>query len=166
MFRLCCFQWVKGTNLKANHNLIASTPLSEKVVSNESKVLIWKQITTSLPAGECLYRCFQWVKGTNLKANHNQRNGDSFQGCVVSNESKVLIWKQITTCANTHYAPTCCFQWVKGTNLKANHNCCFIGSERKPVVSNESKVLIWKQITTQWHVVCFRGQLFPMSQRY
>ena len=42
---LCCIQWLKDTNLKANHNMASSK--FEKI------------------------GCFQWFKDTNLKANHN-----------------------------------------------------------------------------------------------
>ena len=43
---MCCFQWFKDTNLKANHNLVPGVPASS-------------------------WSCFQWFKDTNLKANHN-----------------------------------------------------------------------------------------------
>ena len=35
-----CFQWFKGTNLKANHNLQCKAVCSISVVSNGSKVQI------------------------------------------------------------------------------------------------------------------------------
>ncbi len=35
-----------------------------------------------------------------------------------------------------------CFQWVKDTNLKANHNGAFTTTEKEWVVSNGSKILI------------------------
>ena len=37
------------------------------------------------------YRCFQWFKDTNLKANHNAIGFDPIQSQVVSNGSKILI---------------------------------------------------------------------------
>ena len=144
----CCFQWFKGTNLKANHNSFGGYYLVQFVVSNGSKVQIWKQITTDqwkmyedaklfpmvqrykfesksqllkyvLLKALC---CFQWFKGTNLKANHNYWKSDVNAPEVVSNGSKVQIWKQITTVRHTWPRCSCCFQWFKGTNLKANHN--------------------------------------------
>ena len=36
-------------------------------------------------------RCFQWFKDTNLKANHNDRDGLGITVTVVSNGSKILI---------------------------------------------------------------------------
>ena len=36
-------------------------------------------------------RCFQWFKGTNLKANHNSWHTSGLSGLAVSNGSKVQI---------------------------------------------------------------------------
>ena len=43
---ICCNQWFKDTNLKANHNTSFSDCSDNKAVINGSKILIWKQITT------------------------------------------------------------------------------------------------------------------------
>ena len=117
-----CFQWFKDTNLKANHNLAVMSTFAALVVSNGSKILIWKQITTQFlndPDKSC---CFQWFKDTNLKANHNSSVSSISSSSVVSNGSKILIWKQITTCNLRCICTNSCFQWFKDTNLKANHN--------------------------------------------
>ena len=149
---ICCFQWFKDTNLKANHNKMLGLRNCSGVVSNGSKILIWKQITTYLYDQRSDKSCFQWFKDTNLKANHNwtrrKRNWDD----VVSNGSKILIWKQITTKTGIFISKICCFQWFKDTNLKANHNYRTGQPSGLNVVSNGSKILIWKQITTnsQW----------------
>ena len=66
-----CFQWFKDTYLKANHNLTLVVLLHLWVVSNGSKILIWKQITTGVGNIIGTRSCFQWFKDTNLKANHN-----------------------------------------------------------------------------------------------
>ena len=42
-----CFRYHKGTDFQANHNLIASLPLRLEVVLDTTKVLIFKQITTT-----------------------------------------------------------------------------------------------------------------------
>ena len=162
----CCFQWVKDTNLKANHNIGCRLLLRCRVVSNGSKILIWKQITTSLPAFEVINSCFQWVKDTNLKANHNIYKEVIFKIGVVSNGSKILIWKQITTAGTSYMYGYSCFQWVKDTNLKANHNWYITELLTEFVVSNGSKILIWKQITTALKHVLNTRSLFPMGQRY
>ena len=169
-----CFLWLKGTNLKANHNfrsLLFSRPIA---VSCGSKVQIWKQITTLLPRWlkwlklfpvaqrykfesksqpsgirlETNASCFLWLKGTNLKANHNYVCRSGLCDWAVSCGSKVQIWKQITTrnhrsqewqwlfpvaqrykfesksqrSVNSFQRWLGCFLWLKGTNLKANHN--------------------------------------------
>ena len=139
---------------------------SSFVVSNGSKILIWKQITTRPSVLESDPGCFQWFKDTNLKANHNYFPYLFGFYFVVSNGSKILIWKQITTNGNILLMRCCCFQWFKDTNLKANHNFaarCFI---IEIVVSNGSKILIWKQITTLKNLLSMCLKLFPMVQRY
>ena len=144
----CCFQWFKDTNLKANHNRRTPAMSWVCVVSNGSKILIWKQITTIITQSFFLRSCFQWFKDTNLKANHNWACFPLLSMVVVSNGSKILIWKQITTSLTEIINFCSCFQWFKDTNLKANHNvrrnCLLL----RLVVSNGSKILIWKQITT------------------
>ena len=60
----------------------------------------------------------------------------------------------------------CCFQWFKDTNLKANHNKDQNQWSDRRVVSNGSKILIWKQITTAKGLSSYCVQLFPMVQRY
>ena len=88
-----------------------------------SKILIWKQITTSNGSLTCIRRLFPMV-------------------------SKILIWKQITTKTFAPLEMGSCFQWFKDTNLKANHNLTLVVLLHLWVVSNGSKILIWKQITT------------------
>ena len=144
-----CFQWFKDTNLKANHNNSGAVGSASNVVSNGSKILIWKQITTLAVAYCPKCCCFQWFKDTNLKANHNGSGTIPVGFLVVSNGSKILIWKQITTYQFYDYADSRCFQWFKDTNLKANHNGSQSGIAGVRVVSNGSKILIWKQITTR-----------------
>ena len=43
-----CFQWFKDTNSKANHNLKDQEARNVVVVFNGSKILIRKQITTTI----------------------------------------------------------------------------------------------------------------------
>ena len=68
---ICCFQWFKDTNSKANHNRNTLIILETRVVFNGSKILIRKQITTQYVIYICAKSCFQWFKDTNSKANHN-----------------------------------------------------------------------------------------------
>ena len=138
----------------------------KRVVSNGSKILIWKQITTKVITQTAGASCFQWFKDTNLKANHNGIFLGDIIVVVVSNGSKILIWKQITTNKRANSVHRRCFQWFKDTNLKANHNLIFMLKAPFLVVSNGSKILIWKQITTVYAVQNLDRKLFPMVQRY
>ena len=161
-----CSQWFKDTNLKANHNTNLPNVLHVRIVPNGSKILIWKQITTDETGKTALSDCSQWFKDTNLKANHNVIISCIATFCIVPNGSKILIWKQITT----HWCYYCsysnCSQWFKDTNLKANHNNTNLHKQSGTIVPNGSKILIWKQITTQKQEQLIQHKLFPMVQRY
>ena len=95
--KISCFQYVKDTKKKANHNVKFILAIYSKVVSNTSKILKRKQITTLATRTDSFICCFQYVKDTKKKANHNVRITMSFYGSVVSNTSKILKRKQITT---------------------------------------------------------------------
>ena len=143
-----CIQWLKDTNLKANHNKFELINGKEIAVFNGSKILIWKQITTLYPRQLLTVCCIQWLKDTNLKANHNCIRSLRLILIAVFNGSKILIWKQITTANGEHRKQTGCIQWLKDTNLKANHNMLLAFNSNPVAVFNGSKILIWKQITT------------------
>ena len=136
------------------------------IVPNGSKILIWKQITTpGKPYSSNTY-CSQWFKDTNLKANHNNRVMLLPLRYIVPNGSKILIWKQITTARFNASIDSYCSQWFKDTNLKANHNYLVVHFLLLWIVPNGSKILIWKQITTNSRHINFDFLLFPMVQRY
>ena len=119
---MCCIQWFKDTNLKANHNWLLLRIFLFLAVFNGSKILIWKQITTRVKKRLVTSSCIQWFKDTNLKANHNMSACYCMLLIAVFNGSKILIWKQITTSEGWWIATCGCIQWFKDTNLKANHN--------------------------------------------
>ena len=137
------------------------------VVSNGSKILIWKQITTCSKLVYFWDSCFQWFKDTNLKANHNSIERHIHSRLVVSNGSKILIWKQITTIQKfVLFRLMVVSNGSKILIWKQITTECgrrFIINE---VVSNGSKILIWKQITTGDSGVSYFAMLFPMVQRY
>ena len=62
--------------------------------------------------------------------------------------SKILIWKQITTLRSISFCNSCCFRYVKDTNMKANHNIARNLSSGAIGVFDISKIQIQKQITT------------------
>ena len=152
--------------MKANHNNWLRVYNGLYTVSNGSKILKWKQITTQPPMDKRGQDCFQWFKDTKMKANHNRNKVLNSMGVTVSNGSKILKWKQITTvqafgCNGLH-----CFQWFKDTKMKANHNKRELESYGFETVSNGSKILKWKQITTLRNIWEIYLLLFPMVQRY
>ena len=135
--------------------------------------------------------CFQWFKDTKMKANHNVMLLIIVVLMVVSSGSKILKWKQITTHWFYFIEEYSCFQWFKDTKMKANHNYRILLLFLLHVVSSGSKILKWKQITTepaqratknscfQWfkdtkmkanhnHLPAVRASslLFPVVQRY
>ena len=152
--------------MKANHNKWHLTNFKPLAVSNGSKILKWKQITTNWINLRVPRRCFQWFKDTKMKANHNLLPLMLLPLNAVSNGSKILKWKQITTTVIAYRFFHGCFQWFKDTKMKANHNCFLYSTVYPEAVSNGSKILKWKQITTPWRIYNSRQQLFPMVQRY
>ena len=92
-----CFQYVKDTKKKANHNSVSLSDVAKVTVSNTSKILKRKQITTQHPTTNRSHHCFQYVKDTKKKANHNRWSTNSVDPFTVSNTSKILKRKQITT---------------------------------------------------------------------
>ena len=59
-----------------------------------------------------------------------------------------------------------CFQWLKVTKMKANHNPYLLEIAAIEAVSNGSKLLKWKQITTHEAYYRVSYKLFPMAQSY
>ena len=163
---LSCIQWLKDTNLKANHNGEIAHYSAVWAVFNGSKILIWKQITTIVTSFLVYWSCIQWLKDTNLKANHNLLVSPRFVPYAVFNGSKILIWKQITTPLKNGTGTSSCIQWLKDTNLKANHNKFCIETVGEGAVFNGSKILIWKQITTELPPHYADKKLYSMAQRY
>ena len=68
---------------------------------------------------------------------------------VVLDTTKVLIFKQITTNKQYHVHHFGCFRYHKGTDFQANHNLHSLHLYQRGVVLDTTKVLIFKQITTQ-----------------
>ena len=152
--------------MKANHNSTSSNTSEIAAVSNGSKILKWKQITTICFTYIRITCCFQWFKDTKMKANHNNVMEKYYLCSAVSNGSKILKWKQITTKLTYWKSVDGCFQWFKDTKMKANHNIVVTHLCSIQAVSNGSKILKWKQITTLFCEFWIAEELFPMVQRY
>ena len=101
-----------------------------------------------------------------MKANHNPNSVDFPTPSGVSNNAKLLKWKQITTVVTRLLFESRCFQQCKVTKMKANHNV-LRGRRRGAVgVSNNAKLLKWKQITTPVHTKALAFPVFPTMQSY
>ena len=213
-----CINQYKNTNLKANHNRLVLRAFQDAAVSTNTKIQIWKQITTQtsdyafilllyqpiqkykfesksqpeVVAFEADPGCINQYKNTNLKANHNTRGDPSEFIPAVSTNTKIQIWKQITTYVpprldeGTLYQPIqkykfesksqhalsvrnttrSCINQYKNTNLKANHNCHLLAKHVLSAVSTNTKIQIWKQITTVGLWVYYCKKLYQPIQKY
>ena len=94
-------------------------------------------------------RCFRYHKGTDFQANHNLHVDKVLYSKVVLDTTKVLIFKQITTVSTILIRIISCFRYHKGTDFQANHNTLLVIIDGHYVVLDTTKVLIFKQITTQ-----------------
>ena len=92
--------------------------------------------------------CFRYHKGTDFQANHNKAQQLYLTSVVVLDTTKVQIFKQITTKAETDDKLKSCFRYHKGTDFQANHNGMPIVKSLLGVVLDTTKVQIFKQITT------------------
>ena len=215
---MCCINQYKNTNLKANHNQHCIFNNTTSAVSTNTKIQIWKQITTigvesvervslyqpiqkykfeskSQPTARWLCRCsccINQYKNTNLKANHNVIDVWAQRTPAVSTNTKIQIWKQITTCScevwktSELYQPiqkykfesksqpsllftansSCCINQYKNTNLKANHNLAAKVPKFLLAVSTNTKIQIWKQITTPLRFEKLPNGLYQPIQKY
>ena len=135
-------------------------------VSYITKLLNWKQITTTVLVASSVHGCFLYHKVTKLKANHNLQLPFLSSCFAVSYITKLLNWKQITTTFSNPPTICCCFLYHKVTKLKANHNVYCIHNAKRWAVSYITKLLNWKQITTTFPAVIVWQPLFPISQSY
>ena len=152
--------------MKANHNQNHLHRLKQADVSDTSKILKWKQITTCFGGTGFSLRCFRYFKDTKMKANHNFKIFGRWFFYDVSDTSKILKWKQITT-IHIHIIPIIrCFRYFKDTKMKANHNETRFRKTINEDVSDTSKILKWKQITTCFSYCPTPLVMFPILQRY
>ena len=106
------------------------------------------------------------------------------KGCllVVSNGSKIQIWKQITTASGSLLSCGMLFLMAQSSGSLLSCGMLFLMAQRYKfesksqlvvryvlyfqVVSNGSKIQIWKQITTRGSGLQETNRLFLMAQRY
>ena len=92
-----CFRYHKGTDFQANHNHLVCLIGRLLVVLDNTKVQIFKQITTTMVDMLIISGCFRYHKGTDFQANHNTYKTNRTSRRVVLDTTKVQIFKQITT---------------------------------------------------------------------
>ena len=152
--------------MKANHNSCRISSPRCTDVSDTSKILKWKQITTFFFYCFWCIWCFRYFKDTKMKANHNGLNVAQINAIDVSDTSKILKWKQITTRWDNLTLNKGCFRYFKDTKMKANHNIFLMLILHSLDVSDTSKILKWKQITTLNNIFSVTETMFPILQRY
>ena len=136
----CCCCYHKGRNFQANHNKGKKAELSLFVVVATTKVGIFKQITT------------------------NQSKIIGLRTVVVAT-TKVGIFKQITTDLFPLSLRQSCCCYHKGRNFQANHNALLLLVPNPAVVVATTKVGIFKQITTLYHLASLFQGLLLLPQR-
>ena len=122
-FRPRCINQYKNTNLKANHNWLWIAKHGSKAVSTNTKIQIWKQITTPFTQFQTITRLYQPIQKYKFE----------------SKSQRPCLWQHLCYC---------CINQYKNTNLKANHNLPDELSDLCQAVSTNTKIQIWKQITT------------------
>ena len=143
-----CSHYVKDTHLKAIHNSGCWNSKLNFIVPTMSKILIWKQFTTTIIQYSQPHNCSHYVKDTHLKAIHNWNWFYNKDVRIVPTMSKILIWKQFTTVTTVVAFIHNCSHYVKDTHLKAIHNHVRLPWIHGTIVPTMSKILIWKQFTT------------------
>ena len=137
-----CVWYVKGTNLKANHNW------RPKFSFTISMCLICQRYKFKSKSQRWWYNSHTWhwcvwyVKGTNLKANHNTVLDSLIEiaMCLICQRYKFKSKSQRRGLYEGGHQR--CVWYVKGTNLKANHNIMLLLSLQEPDVFDMSKVQI------------------------
>jgi len=151
---------------------VAITPT---VVQNIKDTIFWKQFTTckiNCPYCAC---CSEYQRYNFLKAIHNPRWPELWNGRVVQNIKDTIFWKQFTTddwCSSTTSllfriskiqffesnsqlaivvcVPVwCCSEYQRYNFLKAIHNGRRTAHTWRPVVQNIKDTIFWKQFTTK-----------------
>ena len=121
----CCINQYKNTNLKANHNRGRNRHITAWAVSTNTKIQIWKQITTQGYVKTCPQQLYQPIQKYKFESKSQPKQSAETQGLR-------------------------CINQYKNTNLKANHNRGVWRRNRQLAVSTNTKIQIWKQITTHF----------------
>ena len=110
-------------------------------VSTNTKIQIWKQITTK----DCCWPHLRWLYQPIQKYKFESKSQPHVVSCDTDNS---------------------CINQYKNTNLKANHNFDKCRGIRKDAVSTNTKIQIWKQITTYLSILILIILLYQPIQKY
>ena len=113
-----------------------------------------------------LYSCCWYYKGTNFQANHNieERILIIYMLLLILQRYEFSSKSQQNLCPTLHII--CCCWYYKGTNFQANHNDIVVTSWITLVVTDTTKVRIFKQITTKPASNINGDTLLLILQRY
>ena len=92
----CCWYY-KGSSFQANHNYAVWLGRAAWTVVDTTKVVVFKQITTSGVVDILAWDCCWYYKGSSFQANHNVWTHHKIQTFTVVDTTKVVVFKQITT---------------------------------------------------------------------
>ena len=136
-----CITQYKNTNLKANHNPRPLVYCIEFGVSPNTKIQIWKQITTLMMVANISLMVYHPIQKYKFESKSQHTD----------------VQRQIVKRCITQY---------KNTNLKANHNCQLLIINILTGVSPNTKIQIWKQITTAWLQIAMLKPVYHPIQKY
>ena len=114
-----CFQWFKGTNLKANHNLGSCIKKRMPLFPMVQRYKFESKSQQNRRRELCNSSCFQWFKGTNLKANHNESGNSKFRAGAVPNSSKIEIQSKSQRQCKEPIENKCCFLCPKDRKIES-----------------------------------------------
>ena len=188
----CCCCYHKGTYFQANHNRYSTEYPSIWLLLLPQRYIFSSKSQPEEKTGLSSLCCCCYHKGTYFQANHNICKYYIYITIVVVATTKVHIFKQITTQAdtalfknlllllpqryifssksqhsakwNSKRAGCCCYH--KGTYFQANHNKSEKDIFFLTVVVATTKVHIFKQITTHLPEYYQECALLLLPQRY
>ena len=134
--------------MKADHNSNGYIANSKKTVSNGSKILKWKQTTTSILILPGILLLFPMVQRYLNESRPQLTIINSLSVFTVSNGSKILKWKQTTTLMRIWQNSTSLFPMVQRYLNESRPQLSATRYNLYDTVSNGSKILKWKQTTT------------------
>ena len=144
-----CITQYKNTNLKANHNSLWRHTATALGVSPNTKIQIWKQITTAALLERHGYRVYHPIQKYKFESKSQRSFRERYRHRRVYHPIQKYKFESKSQLTITGTLPQMgCITQYKNTNLKANHNDNGRDYPYQAGVSPNTKIQIWKQITT------------------